>query len=88
MAAGIHMLPSEDICTVRWPDIQEQLFPGNKSYGNTRKNVFAKKHNVAMCLQHRSQLLHYQLASRLAGLSGKEYNLSLSLTGAHSEMHP
>lgn len=37
------MLLSEDICTARWPDIPEQLFPGNSSCGNTEQMFLPKK---------------------------------------------
>lgn len=43
LAAGMHMLLSEDICTARWPDIPEQLFPGNSSCGNTEQMFLPKK---------------------------------------------
>lgn len=39
----MHMLLSEDICTVRWPDIPEQLFPGNSSCGYTEQMFLPKK---------------------------------------------
>lgn len=42
------MLLSEDICTVRWPDIPEQLFPGNSSCGNTEQMFLPEKSDQDM----------------------------------------
>lgn len=58
VAADTHVLPSEDICTVGRPDIQEQLFPGSNSHGKEQIALFffGEKAQLATCTYNTTQL--------------------------------
>lgn len=86
VAADTHVLPSEDICTVGRPDIQEKLFLEVivMVIKNKLLFFFCEKAQLATCSYTTTQLPLFWLVPTV---SGSGICPLICLTGPPSEMH-